>query len=107
LREAAVVDVRKLRIFTEGVQKAKAFREDVSVLGAYAEDKGLFRAKVTVSSSEGNFQLHFTIGADDEVTGLGPNGWRVPDCLLTPKSIESAIKDAIQWKLGPSPFNSE
>jgi hypothetical protein len=103
---------RKLRIqdiFDKAVQKAGDFRKGVNVhfVGATEESNGLIRAQVLVLSQDGDLKLLFTIGANDEVTGLGPNGWRIPDCLLTPKSIESAIKDAIQWKIGPSPFNSD
>jgi hypothetical protein len=96
-------------IFKQAVEKAGESRKDVKLWGIDTLDKSTRHAKVTVQSQDGEeFELFFTVGANDEVTIKGPINWRVPACILTADNIESAIKDAIQWKLGTArPFDSE
>jgi hypothetical protein len=98
-------------IFEEAVRKAGEFRRDVKLWGVYTLDKSVSHAKVTVQSQGGEeFRLDFTVGANDKVTASasGLNGWPIPECTLTSDSIEDAITDAIQWKLGSTGlFNSD
>jgi hypothetical protein len=103
-------NARKVRIgniFAEAVQKAGLFRKGVTVeLAGPNERGGVIHAQVVVTSQDGNFRLLFQVGANDEVTASGPKG-PLAGCYLTGESIESAIKDEIQWKLGLRPFNSD
>jgi hypothetical protein len=96
-------------IFGKAADKAERFRNGVSVdLTGPDERGGIIHAHVVVKSEGKKFQLRFNVGPNDEVetTALDLGEWPVPKCTLTSDSIESAIKDAIQWKFGLRPFDS-
>jgi hypothetical protein len=97
---------RKLRIldiFLEAVEKARASRKGIDVLLDDSDELvGIVRAKVTVSSRDGEFNLHFVVGANNEIAAYGPKG--PIRCSLTAASIANALRDKIQRALGLEPL---
>jgi hypothetical protein len=87
--------LRILNIFLEAVEKARASRKGADVLLDDADELvGIVRAKVTVSNRDGEFKLHFIVGANNEIAAYGPKG--PIRCSLTTVSIATAIGDEIQ-----------
>jgi hypothetical protein len=95
--------LRVLNIFSEAIGKAQPARKGVSArLGDAYQIEGVIRAQVTVASREGEFKLHFLVGANNEIAAWGPKG--SIRCSLTVDSIESAIREEIERELDQTPF---
>jgi hypothetical protein len=87
--------LRVLDIFGQAVRKAQASGKGVSArLGDAYQIEGVVRFQVTVTSQEGEFKLHFLVGANNEIAAWGPKG--SIRCSLTADSIESAIRNEIE-----------